>query len=39
MPFLADDFGATMADLGAIAAAQQQELKLPPLFKPFDPGP
>jgi L-ascorbate metabolism protein UlaG (beta-lactamase superfamily) len=39
MPYLADDFGATMADLGALAAAGGQELRLPPLFTPFDPVP
>jgi L-ascorbate metabolism protein UlaG (beta-lactamase superfamily) len=39
MPALADDFEATMADLGVIAAAGRQDLRLPPLFTPFDPGP
>lgn len=39
MPALADDFEATMADFRAIAAAGRQDLRLPPLFTPFDPAP
>lgn len=39
MPALADDFEATMADFRAIAAAGRQDLRLPPLFTPFDAGP
>ena len=39
MPYLADDFGATLADLGPLAAAGGQDLRLPPLFTPFDPVP
>jgi hypothetical protein len=39
MPALADDVEATMADLGTIAAAGRQDLRLPPLSTPSDPGP
>jgi L-ascorbate metabolism protein UlaG (beta-lactamase superfamily) len=39
MPALADDFEATMADYRAVAASGRQDLRLPPLFIPFDPAP
>lgn len=37
MPFLADDFAATMEQLQRLAAADRVPLRLPPLFVPFDP--
>ena len=39
MPYLADDFPATMDDLGRFAAAGRQDLRLPPVLVPFDPTP
>ncbi len=39
MPYLTDDFSATMADLRSFAAADGVDLRLAPLFTPFDPGP
>ena len=39
MPYLADDFAATMDDLARLAAADGVDLRLPPLFAPFDPSP
>ena len=38
LPYLTDDFGATMADLRRFAAADGVDLRLPPLFVPFDPA-
>lgn len=37
MPYLADDFAVTMADLQRLASAGHQDLRLPPLFTAFDP--
>jgi L-ascorbate metabolism protein UlaG (beta-lactamase superfamily) len=37
MPYLADDFAASMDDLGRFAAAGRQDLRLPPVLVPFDP--
>jgi L-ascorbate metabolism protein UlaG (beta-lactamase superfamily) len=39
MPYLADDFAATMDDFERMARARGQDLRLPPLFTPFDPVP
>ena len=39
MPYLADDFPASMDDLARFAAAGRQDLRLPPVLVPFDPGP
>ncbi len=39
MPYLADDFALTMADLQRLASAGHQDLRLPPLFTAFDPTP
>lgn len=37
MPYLADDFAASMDDLRRFAAAGRQDLRLPPVLVPFDP--
>lgn len=37
MPYLLDDFGATMDDLQARAGAANVDLRMPPLRTPFDP--
>ncbi len=37
MPYLTDDFAATMDDLRRFAAAGRQDLRLPPVLVPFDP--
>ena len=37
MPYLADDFTASMDDLARFAAAGRQDLRLPPVLVPFDP--
>ncbi|HEY8607753.1 MAG TPA: MBL fold metallo-hydrolase [Noviherbaspirillum sp.] len=37
LPYLADDLGATMADLLAFGAAGKVEVRMPPLFVPFAP--
>jgi L-ascorbate metabolism protein UlaG (beta-lactamase superfamily) len=37
MPYLLDDFGATMDDLQTRATAARIELRMPPLRTPFDP--
>lgn len=39
MPYLADDLDATMVDLRRLATADGIDLRLPPLFVPFDPYP
>lgn len=39
MPYLTDDFAATMEDLRRLAAADGVDLRLAPLFLPFDPSP
>lgn len=37
MPYLIDDFASTLSDLQARAKAEQRELKLAPLWQPFNP--
>lgn len=39
MPFLIDDFASTLADLQQRARTEQRELRLAPLWLPFDPYP
>jgi L-ascorbate metabolism protein UlaG (beta-lactamase superfamily) len=39
MPYLADDFGATLRDLSRLASRDGVDLRLPMLFVPFDPSP
>jgi len=36
MPYLADNFDATMDDLREFAAADEVDIRLPPLFTPFE---
>jgi L-ascorbate metabolism protein UlaG (beta-lactamase superfamily) len=37
MPYLADDFAATMDDLRRLSQQRGQDLRLPPVLVPFDP--
>ena len=39
LPYLVDDFAATMDDFQRLARQRGQALSLPPLFTPFDPAP